>query len=135
MTTSILSFGLFFFALALLTAVLLVPVAVLAGNVFHAWGTNSTVEWLVEAFRRVFIGSLRRRLMRKVNGQSLVNVDGSRQAYPYLAVTVAPDDVAALTGPGGSTVRRGQRRSERLRPPREGRGLVMGYGAPSGDRR
>lgn len=103
MTTSILSFSLFFFALALLTSVLVGSVAVLAGNVFHAWGTNSTMEWLVEAGRRVFIGSLRRRVMRKVNSQSLVNVDGSRQAYPYLAVTVAPDDVAALTGPGCST--------------------------------
>ena len=102
MTTSIFSFGLLFFALALLAVVLLMPVAIVAGNVFHAWGTNSTVDWLAEGFRRVFTGSLRRRLMRKVNGQSLVNVDGSRQAYPYLAVTVAPDDAASLTGPGGS---------------------------------
>jgi hypothetical protein len=102
MTTSTLSFGLFFFALALLGAVLLVPIAAVAGNVFHAWGTNSTVECLAEAFRRVFTGTLRRRLMHKVNGQSLVNVDGSRQAYPYLAVMLAPNDAAALTGPGGS---------------------------------
>ena len=102
MTTSILSFGLFLFALALLAAVLLAPVAALAGNVFHAWGSSSTVEWLAEAVRRVFTGSLRRRLMRKVNGQALVNVDGSRQAYPYLVVAVSPDDAAALTGPGGS---------------------------------
>jgi hypothetical protein len=102
MTASILSFGLFFFALALLATVLLLLVAVLAGNVFHAWGTNSTVEWLAEAFRLVFLGSLRRRLMRKVNGQSLINVDGSRNTYPYLAVMVAPDDATALGGPGGS---------------------------------
>jgi hypothetical protein len=102
MTTSILSFGLFFLALALLAAVVLVPIAALAGSVFHAWGTNSTVECLAEAFRRVFTGSLRRRLMHRVNGQSLVNVDGSRQAYRYLAVMVAPDDVNALTGPGGT---------------------------------
>lgn len=102
MTTMILSFGLFIFALALLAAVLLVPIAALAGNVFHAWGTNSTVECLAEAFRRVFSGSLRRRLMRKVNSQSLVNVDGSRKAYPYLAVMVAPDDASTLSGPGGT---------------------------------
>ncbi len=101
MTNSIVSLGLLFFALALLAGVLLVPIAFLAGNVFHVWGTSSTLEWFAEAFRRVFAGGLRRRVMRAVNRQSHVGVDKSRRTCPYLAVSVAPGDVTTLTGPGG----------------------------------
>lgn len=102
MTNSILSFGLLFFAVALLAGVLLVPVAFLAGNVFHVWGTSSTLEWISEAFLRVFTGGLRRRFMRAVNRQSHVGVDKSRRTCPYLAVSVSPGDVTPLTGLGGA---------------------------------
>lgn len=101
MTYSILSFGLMFFAVALLAGVLLVPVAFLAGNVFHVWGTSSTLEWISAAFLRVFAGGLRRRFMRAVNLQSHVGVDKSRRTCPYLAVSVSPGDVTTLTGLGG----------------------------------
>jgi len=101
MTTSIVSLALMFFALALLAGVLLVPIALLAGNVFHLWGTSSALEWSAEAFRRVFAGGLRRRVMRAVNRQSHVGVDRSRRTCPYIAVSVAPADVTLLTGPGG----------------------------------
>lgn len=101
MTNSIVALSLMFFAVALLTGVLLVPVAFLAGNVFHVWGTSSTLEWFAEAFRRVFAGGLRRRVMRAVNRQTHVGVDRSRRTCPYLAVSVAPGDVTTLTGAGG----------------------------------
>lgn len=101
MTHSIVSLALFLFAVSLAAGVLLVPVAFVAGNVFHMWGTNSVREWLSEAFLRVFSGTLRRRLMRVINSQSSVGVDKSRRTYPYLAVLVSPADVRTLTGPGG----------------------------------
>ncbi len=101
MTHSIVSLVLLLFAVSLAAGVLLVPVAFVAGNVFHMWGTNSVPEWLSEAFLRVFSGTLRRRLMRLINSQSSVGVDKSRRTYPYLAVSVSPADVRTLTGPGG----------------------------------
>lgn len=101
MTYSIVSFGLMFFAVVLLAGALLVPVALLAGSVFHVWGTSSTLEWLVEGFRRLFAGCLRRRVMRAVNRQSHVGLDKSRRTCPHLAVSVAPGDVRTLTGLGG----------------------------------
>lgn len=101
MTYSLVSFALMFFAVALLAGVLMVPVAYLAGNVFHVWGTSSALEWISEAFLRVFAGGLRRRFMRAVNRQFHVGVDKSRRTCTYLAVSVSPGDVATLAGPGG----------------------------------
>ena len=101
MTDSIVSLIILLFAVSLAAGVLLVPVAFVAGNVFHVWGTNSVLEWLSEAFLRVFSGSLRRRLMRVINRQCSVGVDKSTRTHPYLAVSVSPADVKALTGPGG----------------------------------
>ena len=101
MIYSIVSLGLMILAVALLAGVLLVPVAFLAGNVSHIWGTSSTLEWISEAFLRVFAGTLRRRLMWAINQQCSVGVDRSRKAHPYLAVLVSPAAVGMLTGPGG----------------------------------
>lgn len=101
MTYSIVSLVLVLFAVVLTAGVLLVPVAFVAGNVFHVWGTNSVLDWLSEAFLRVFSGTLRRRLMRVINRQSSVGVDKSRRTHPYLAVSLSPADVRTLTGPGG----------------------------------
>ncbi|KRA37926.1 MULTISPECIES: FHA domain-containing protein [unclassified Nocardioides] len=102
MTYSIVSFSLIVFAVALMAIVLMVPIAFLAGNVFHVWGTSSALDWIAELFLRVFVGGLRRRFMRAVNGQSQVGVDKSRRTYPYLAASVSPGDVEALTGRGGA---------------------------------
>jgi FHA domain len=101
MTDLIVSLIFFVFTVSLTAGVLLVPVAFVAGNVFHVWGTTSVLEWLSEAFLRIFSGSLRRRLMRAVNRQTSVGVDKSRRTHPYLAVSVSPGDVSTLTGPGG----------------------------------
>src|SRR5450759_100965 len=101
MTDSIVSLIILLFAVSLAAGVLLVPVAFVAGNVFHVWGTNSVLEWLSEAFLRVFSGSLRRRLMRVINRQCSVGVDKSTRTHPYLAVSVSPADVRMLTGLGG----------------------------------
>ncbi len=101
MANSIVSLVLVLFAVVLTAGVLLVPVAFVAGNVFHVWGTNSVLDWLSEAFLRVFSGTLRRRLMRVINRQRSVGVDKSRRTHPYLAVSVSPADVRTLTGPGG----------------------------------
>lgn len=89
-------------AVLLVAGVVLVPVAFLAGNVFHVWGTGSAAEWVSEVMLRIFSGSLRRRFMRRVNRQSALGVDRSRRAHPYLVVVVSPSDVRTLTGPGGS---------------------------------
>lgn len=101
MTYSIISLLLLLFAVALVTGALLLVVAFVAGKVIHVWGTNSVLEWLSEAFIRVFFGTLRRRLMRAINSQCSVGVDKSKRPHPYLAVTVSPLDVESLTGPGG----------------------------------
>lgn len=102
MTYTIVSVTLMLFAAALLVCALLVPVAVLAGDVFHVWGTRSALEWMSEAALRIFAGGLRQRFMRTVNRQSQVGLDKSRRAFPYIAVSVSPSDVTVLAGRGGS---------------------------------
>lgn len=98
----IVSSVLFAFAFALLSGVLLVFVALLAGNVFHAWGATSALEWIIEAFLRVRARGVRRRVRQKVNRQTHIGVDKSRRTCPYVAVSVSTSDVATLTGPGGA---------------------------------
>lgn len=102
MTYTALSLLVLLLAVLMAAGVLLVPVAFLAGNVFHVWGTTSAQEWSSEVLLRLFTGSLRRRLMKRVNRQCSVAVDKSRRAHPYLVVAVSPGDVRTLTGPGGS---------------------------------
>lgn len=99
------SLVLFLLAVVFVAAMLLVPVAVLAGNVFHAWGTASAWEWISEALRRVFSGGLRRRFMRTVNAQRDIAVDRSRRTCAYIAVSIATADAPALASPGGDLAR------------------------------
>jgi hypothetical protein len=105
MTYTLVSLVLFLLAVLLLTSVLLVPVAVLAGNVLHVWGTASMWEWISEALRRVFVGGVRRRFMRAVNAQRDIAVDRSRRTCAHIAVSISMADVPALAGPGGDLAR------------------------------
>jgi hypothetical protein len=105
MTHTLVSLVLFLLALAFVVAVLLVPVAVLASDVFHAWGTTSAWEWIAEVLRRVFYGGLRGRLMRAVNAQRDIAVDRSRRTCANIAVSISTADVPALVGPSGDLAR------------------------------
>jgi hypothetical protein len=105
MTYTFVSFAVFVLAIAFVTAVLLVSVSVLAGNVFHTWGTASAWEWIAEAMRRVFAGGLRRRFMKAVNAQRDVAVDRSRRVCSHIAVSIAPADAPSLAGPSGDLTR------------------------------
>ena len=118
MTNSIISLGVVLFAFAMLTGVLLAPIAFLAGSVFHGWGTSSTLEWSAEAVRRVFAGSVRRQLMRKVNRQSHIGVDKSRQ---HLSVSRGVGGTGRCHDPDRAwrrPVQGGGRRREGLSPQR-----------------
>jgi hypothetical protein len=105
MTYTLVSLVLFFLAAVFLSLVLLAPVAILAGNVLHIWGAASAWEWALEALRRVFAGSIRRRFMRAVNAQRDIAVDRSRRTCSHIAVSISTADVHALAGPGGALER------------------------------
>ena len=105
MTYHFITLTLFLFAVLFVAAVLLVPVAAVAGNVLHIWGTSSAPEWVSEALRRTFIGGIRRRFMRAVNAQRHIAVDRSRRACAYIAVSISSADCLALAGHGGELAR------------------------------
>lgn len=105
MFNALLSLVLLLLAFAFFGSVVVTAVAAIAGHVFHVWGTTSAWEWISEALRRLFVGGIRRRFIRAVIAQRDVGVDRARRTYAYLAVSVSPADVPALTGPGADLAR------------------------------